>query len=50
MLGTVASLSCDSLSVTDHSDSLEKMAVLVSLGVFAFFILAAVLVITILIW
>uniref|UniRef100_A0A8D2P3J7 Fibronectin type-III domain-containing protein n=1 Tax=Zosterops lateralis melanops TaxID=1220523 RepID=A0A8D2P3J7_ZOSLA len=50
VLGTVASLSCDSLSVTDHSDSLEKMAVLVSLGVFAFFILAAVLVISILIW
>ncbi|XP_064591780.1 interleukin-11 receptor subunit alpha isoform X2 [Zonotrichia leucophrys gambelii] len=32
------------------SDPLEKMAVLVSLGIFAFFILAAVLVITILIW
>uniref|UniRef100_A0A674GBB3 Interleukin 11 receptor subunit alpha n=1 Tax=Taeniopygia guttata TaxID=59729 RepID=A0A674GBB3_TAEGU len=34
----------------NHSDPLEKMAVLVSLGIFAFFILAAVLVITILIW
>ncbi|RMC16521.1 hypothetical protein DUI87_06457 [Hirundo rustica rustica] len=34
----------------NRSDPLEKMAVLVSLGVFAFFILAAVLVITILIW
>ncbi|KAL9821653.1 interleukin-11 receptor subunit alpha isoform 1-T1 [Geothlypis trichas] len=32
------------------SDPLEKTAVLVSLGIFAFFILAAVLVITILIW
>ncbi|NWY93072.1 I11RA protein, partial [Loxia curvirostra] len=32
------------------SDPMEKMAVLVSLGIFAFFILAAVLVITILIW
>uniref|UniRef100_A0A8D0FJN3 I11RA protein n=1 Tax=Strix occidentalis caurina TaxID=311401 RepID=A0A8D0FJN3_STROC len=48
--GAVAALSCDSLSVPDHSDPLEKMAVLVSLGIFAFFILAAVLVITILIW
>ncbi|NWR75664.1 I11RA protein, partial [Centropus unirufus] len=34
----------------NHSDPLEKMAVLVSLGIFAFFVLAAVLVITILIW
>uniref|UniRef100_A0A8D2MQJ8 Interleukin 11 receptor subunit alpha n=1 Tax=Zonotrichia albicollis TaxID=44394 RepID=A0A8D2MQJ8_ZONAL len=36
--------------VRDGSDPLEKMAVLVSLGIFAFFILTAVLVITILIW
>uniref|UniRef100_A0A8B9UBP5 Interleukin-11 receptor subunit alpha n=1 Tax=Anas zonorhyncha TaxID=75864 RepID=A0A8B9UBP5_9AVES len=34
----------------NRSDPLEKMAILVSLGIFAFFILAAVLVITILIW
>ncbi|KAJ7424147.1 Interleukin-11 receptor subunit alpha [Willisornis vidua] len=34
----------------NRSDPLEKMAVLVSLGIFAFFVLAAVLVITILIW
>ncbi|NXD27885.1 I11RA protein, partial [Spelaeornis formosus] len=34
----------------NRSDPSEKMAVLVSLGIFAFFILAAVLVITILIW
>ncbi|NWH76526.1 I11RA protein, partial [Piaya cayana] len=34
----------------NHSDPLEKMAVLVSLGIFAFFVLAAVLIITILIW
>ncbi|NXE75367.1 I11RA protein, partial [Cochlearius cochlearius] len=34
----------------NHSDSLEKMAILVSLGIFAFFVLAAVLVITTLIW
>ncbi|KAM6391781.1 interleukin-11 receptor subunit alpha isoform 3-T3 [Rhynochetos jubatus] len=34
----------------NHSDPLEKTAVLVSLGIFAFFVLAAVLVITILIW
>ncbi|XP_009078889.1 PREDICTED: interleukin-11 receptor subunit alpha [Acanthisitta chloris] len=34
----------------NHSDPLEKMAVLVSLGIFAFFVLAAVLVITVLIW
>ncbi|NWU96951.1 I11RA protein, partial [Upupa epops] len=33
-----------------HSDPLEKMAVLVSLGVFAFFVLGAVLIVTILIW
>ena len=46
----VASLGRDSLSVPDRSDPLEKMAVLVSLGIFAFFVLAAVLVITILIW
>ncbi|XP_064499062.1 interleukin-11 receptor subunit alpha isoform X4 [Pseudopipra pipra] len=36
--------------VRDRSDPLEKMAVLVSLGIFAFFVLAAVLIITILIW
>ncbi|XP_032843977.2 interleukin-11 receptor subunit alpha isoform X1 [Tyto alba] len=48
--GAVASLGRDSLPVPDHSDPLEKMAVLVSLGIFAFFILAAVLVIIILIW
>lgn len=48
--GPVASLGHDSLSVPDRSDPLEKMAVLVSLGIFAFFVLAAVLVITILIW
>ncbi|KFQ77902.1 Interleukin-11 receptor subunit alpha, partial [Phaethon lepturus] len=48
--GAVASLSCDSLSVPDRSEPLEKMAVLVSLGIFAFFVLAAVLVVTILIW
>ncbi|XP_068784310.1 interleukin-11 receptor subunit alpha isoform X3 [Struthio camelus] len=34
----------------NRSDPLEKMAILVSLGIFAFFILAAVLVITILVW
>ncbi|KAF1587181.1 Interleukin-11 receptor subunit alpha, partial [Eudyptes chrysocome] len=34
----------------NRSDTLEKMAILVSLGIFAFFILAAVLVVTILIW
>ncbi|KFP98278.1 Interleukin-11 receptor subunit alpha, partial [Haliaeetus albicilla] len=34
----------------NHSDPLEKTAVLVSLGIFAFFVLAAVLVVTILIW
>ncbi|NXK09881.1 I11RA protein, partial [Herpetotheres cachinnans] len=34
----------------NHSDPLEKMAVLVSLGIFAFFVLAAVLIITILVW
>ncbi|XP_035166495.1 interleukin-11 receptor subunit alpha isoform X1 [Oxyura jamaicensis] len=34
----------------NRSDPLERMAILVSLGIFAFFILAAVLVITILIW
>ncbi|KAM6226207.1 interleukin-11 receptor subunit alpha isoform 3-T3 [Spheniscus humboldti] len=34
----------------NRSDPLEKMAILVSLGIFAFFILAAVLVVTILIW
>ncbi|KAK2512165.1 Il11ra [Columba guinea] len=34
----------------NRSDPLEKTAVLVSLGIFAFFVLAAVLVITILIW
>ncbi|XP_017602130.1 PREDICTED: interleukin-11 receptor subunit alpha isoform X1 [Corvus brachyrhynchos] len=34
----------------NHSDPLEKVAVLVSLGIFAFFVLAAVLVITVLIW
>ncbi|NXF41911.1 I11RA protein, partial [Nyctibius bracteatus] len=34
----------------NRSDPLEKMAILVSLGIFAFFVLAAVLVITILIW
>ncbi|NXF92672.1 I11RA protein, partial [Eubucco bourcierii] len=34
----------------NHSDPLEKMAVLVSLGVFAFFVLASVLIITTLIW
>ncbi|NXP44482.1 I11RA protein, partial [Heliornis fulica] len=34
----------------NRSDPLEKMAVLVSLGIFAFFVLAAVLIITILIW
>lgn len=50
MSGSVASFICDSLSVSDHSDPLEKMAVLVSLGVFAFFVLAAVVVIIILIW
>ncbi|XP_062456173.1 interleukin-11 receptor subunit alpha isoform X2 [Rhea pennata] len=33
----------------NRSDALEKMAILVSLGIFAFFILAAVLVITILV-
>lgn len=48
--GSVVSLDHDSLSVPDRSDPLEKMAVLVSLGIFAFFVLAAVLVITILIW
>lgn len=50
MLGDVASLGRDSLSIPDRSDPLEKMAILVSLGIFAFFILAAVLVVTILIW
>ncbi|NXG56495.1 I11RA protein, partial [Hemiprocne comata] len=34
----------------NRSDPLEKTAILVSLGIFAFFVLAAVLVITILIW
>ncbi|KFV08799.1 Interleukin-11 receptor subunit alpha [Tauraco erythrolophus] len=34
----------------NHSDPLEKVAVLVSLGIFAFFVLAAVLVIIVLIW
>ncbi|NXU80359.1 I11RA protein, partial [Oreotrochilus melanogaster] len=34
----------------NRSDPLEKMAILVSLGIFAFFVLAAVLVITIFIW
>uniref|UniRef100_A0A8B9I7B0 Interleukin-11 receptor subunit alpha n=1 Tax=Anser brachyrhynchus TaxID=132585 RepID=A0A8B9I7B0_9AVES len=34
----------------NRSDPLEKMAILVSLGIFAFFVLAAVLIITILIW
>nr|XP_025964021.1 interleukin-11 receptor subunit alpha isoform X2 [Dromaius novaehollandiae] len=34
----------------NRSDPLEKMAILVSLGIFAFFILAAILVITILVW
>ncbi|KFQ38006.1 Interleukin-11 receptor subunit alpha, partial [Mesitornis unicolor] len=34
----------------NRSDPLEKTAVLVSLGIFAFFVLAAVLVITVLIW
>ncbi|NXN48076.1 I11RA protein, partial [Rhinoptilus africanus] len=34
----------------NRSDPLEKTAVLVSLGIFAFFVLAAVLIITILIW
>lgn len=48
--GVVVSLDPDSLSVPDRSDPLEKTAVLVSLGIFAFFVLAAVLVITILIW
>ncbi|NXJ32634.1 I11RA protein, partial [Ciconia maguari] len=34
----------------NHSDPLEKMAILVSLRIFAAFVLAAVLIITILIW
>uniref|UniRef100_A0A8B9E2K8 Ig-like domain-containing protein n=1 Tax=Anser cygnoides TaxID=8845 RepID=A0A8B9E2K8_ANSCY len=34
----------------NRSDPLEKMAILVFLGIFAFFVLAAVLIITILIW
>ncbi|KFV06139.1 Interleukin-11 receptor subunit alpha, partial [Pterocles gutturalis] len=34
----------------NRSDPLEKMAILVSLGIFAFFVLAAVLIITVLIW
>ncbi|XP_030323666.1 interleukin-11 receptor subunit alpha isoform X2 [Calypte anna] len=34
----------------NRSDPLEKMAILVSLGIFAFFVLAAVLVIIVLIW
>ncbi|KAM6228245.1 interleukin-11 receptor subunit alpha-like [Spheniscus humboldti] len=34
----------------NHSGPLEKIAILVSLGIFAFFVLAAVLIITILIW
>ncbi|KAM6470942.1 interleukin-11 receptor subunit alpha isoform 6-T10 [Liasis olivaceus] len=36
--------------VAGHSDSMEKVAVLVSLGVFAFFVLAAFLLFALLVW